>query len=134
MIAYTFLLIIVLVCMINSSKFLMQYLKIKRTGLKTEGLIVAFITRRQIMLKNALIPKFSFSTQEGKEVISVPLHTFFVEVLGYHLNQEYELMYVADNPDAFIVCKPAEFLISIAVIALSIAYTAWFIYMAVSNS
>ena len=92
MIAYIFLLTLSVVCIVKSFDFVFRYFTIKRTGLRTKGLVVGFATRRQIMIKNALIPKFSFSTGDNGRVINIPLYSFFIELVGYKLNREYDIM------------------------------------------
>ena len=80
------------------------------------------------MIKNALIPKFSFSTSDNRKVISIPLYSFFVELVDYQLNREYDIMYAKDNPNNFIVVKPIELGINLLVITLGLGYTTWYIF------
>ena len=112
----------------KSFDFFFRYFILKRSGLKTKGLVVGFTTRRQIMIKNALIPKFSFSTSDNRKVISIPLYSFFVELVDYQLNREYDIMYAKDNPNNFIVVKPIELGINLLVITLGLGYTTWYIF------
>ena len=128
MFAYIFLLIVSIVLIVNSFHYFFRYFIIKRTGLRTKGLVVSFTTCRQFMIKNALIPKISFSTRDNRRVINMPLYSFFIELVGYKLNREYDIVYAKDNPNKFIVIKPTEFGINLLVILSSLAYTTWFIF------
>jgi len=130
MFIYIFILIFVIVFQVGSMRFLYQFFSLKKNGIKAHGTVTSFITYRyNVVLKNASIPKFLFNTTDCRKVINTPIHTFFIELSTFKIDNDYEIFYSKGNPEKFIVNNHSELWASISTVLASVLYLVWFFYM-----
>jgi hypothetical protein len=100
----------------------------KKNGIKTRGVVVSFITYQyNIFFKNAEIPKFSFSTFDGRRVVNTPVHTLFIELSMFRINDDYEILYSKAEPEKFIVNSTTGLWVSLSLVLVDLFYLGWFI-------
>jgi hypothetical protein len=127
MTTHIFLTIVLALHSINAVIFLMTYLRLLKSGTKTNGLVVAYEASNFIMTKNAAIPKIKFQTQEEQSIIGKPVHSWFIELNNYQLEKNYVTFYDNKDPYKFVIRSNIEFTTNIILVISTLVSVIWLI-------
>lgn len=112
LIPYVIFLGIMIYAFVYCIKFLLRYRRLKTYGIETKGVINTSVPSRNLFSKNALMPKITFFTKENNRIDGFPRHTFFFELTGYRIKQEYKVFYFPPRPELFIVENLRELILT----------------------
>lgn len=117
----------------KSVVFLYSYLKFFRNEVRTEGVLISLQTyKNNLFLKGASIPIVQFKTKEGLIIKASPIHSYFVEIFNYRLNNSYSLFYKESRPEQFIIKNKTEVVANTVMSILIVCGLFWAINFLIS--
>jgi len=105
----------------------MAYIRLIKSGTRTNELVVAYEASNHIMTKNATIPKIKFQTQQEKSIVGKPVHSWFIELNNYQLDKSYVTFYDNKDPNKFIIKSNIELLTNIILVTSAIVSFTWLV-------
>lgn len=127
MTTHIILTIVLVLLSINAINFLIAYVRLLKSGTKTNGLVVAYEASNFIMTKNVTIPKIKFRTQQEQSIIGKPVHSWFIELNNYQLDKNYVAFYDNKDPNKFIIRSNIELSINIILVTGTLVSFIWLI-------
>ena len=127
MTTHIILTIVLALISINAVIFLMGYIRLLKSGVQTNGLVVACEASIFIMTKNATIHKIKFQTQEEQSIIGKPVHSWFIELNNYQLEKNYVAFYDNKDPNKFIIKSNSELLVNVILVISALVSFMWLI-------
>ena len=128
-VAYLFLLFLLMYNLFYSLKYLINYFKITKGGVETIATIDSFITyKHKIDFKNTLMPKLSFYDKNNLKISNIPVHSPLIELLTYKKDRGYKIFYNSEKPDLFVIENRLEVVFNTIVIAISIILCSYLLY------
>jgi hypothetical protein len=86
---------------------------------ETEAKVVGFEMARFFMSKNALVPRFFFKVENGRQVTSKPIHSWLVEFSTYKVDQTKHVVYDLQNPEKYVVKNSIEVAINFGAVLVA---------------
>lgn len=115
---------------IKSIEFIKVYIRLLRSGTRTNGRIIAYEGSRQLMILNVAIPKVEFQAGENQVVIAKPINSWFIEINNYKLQKNCIVYYDKSNPSKFTIKSIFELLINLAIVTGAAGSLIWLIIVA----
>jgi hypothetical protein len=124
-VAITFFSLLWIFQLFNGLRYLLRFVELKRSGIKTIGKVVSFVEMNNVINKFKLIPVIEFTSSNEVRITGKPFHSYLIGRYDPGVKREVTVYYDKENPHRFIVENRYEVLMNVAVLIASIMLLIW---------